>query len=325
MEIQWHFTNNQFETATRGSFKRANILNNDHMSRLTAQNADPEIAALVARTITVSQQYSQRYSGWISASGTYKGHTNLVDGMLLYLSNTKIKEWDIQIQAVHLEGTPQYMMILPNRRGPFQEGTKDDRLSAVEALAITLQDYPTLPATQADVVAFGNALRTARDNQQQKEQAVINASSLLEKARHELCTMMYGNLGVLMDKYRDTPSMIENFWQLDLIRRTGQGNDDDLPATAVVIRGKVADTVTGLPLAGVRVRVYEQGADPAGQSIEVFTDAQGDYVAEIPDLPYAVLATIEVMLTGYGMMTRSLSLSPGGDYPDQDFFLTPTP
>ncbi|MCF8257026.1 MAG: carboxypeptidase-like regulatory domain-containing protein [Flavobacteriales bacterium] len=325
-DIAWHYINNQFDQATRNSFKRCNILNNDHQSKLTSEQADPVIGGLVTRTAPLSSTYSGRYSTWISASATYKGHTKLVDNLLLELSSLKIKQWDIQIQGQHLEGTAEYMMILPKRRIPFQNGTKDGQLSEVEALAERLLAYPALSATQTDVDTFAIAMRTARDNQQQKEQLVSMASDMLEQARLALCTMMYGNLGVLMDKYRDTPNMIENFWQLDLIRNTGQGgNDDDLPNTGVSIKGKVTDKSTGLALVGAKVSVYDTANGPGSGTIDSFTDAQGEYIIEISDLPAPMQATIEASHAGHGTESRNLALSPGGSYASEHFSLSPMP
>lgn len=322
-DTSWHYLSNQFEQATRGSFKRCNILNNDHLSKLTSEQIDPVIGALVARTAPLSTAYSSSYSAWISANGTYKGHTMLFDNMLSELSSLKIKQWDIQIQAQYLEGTPVYVMLLPNRRGPFQEGTKDDRLSEVEALAQRLMAYPALAATQMDVNTFATDLRMARDNQQQKEQLVAMASDVLELARLALCTMMYGNLGVLMDKYRDTPDMIENFWQLDLIRRTGQGgNDDDLPETDVVIRGRVVSMNGNVGISNASVRAYGP-AGPGGGFTEVFTDMEGYYVLEAEDLPEPVTVTLEASAPNHLTQTRNLDIVPGQGYNGENFVLTP--
>lgn len=322
----WQFLSNQFETGTRNNFKRANVLNNDHLSKLTSEQADPDILALVTRTQPPSTAYSGAYSNWISARATYKGHTQLLDNLLNDLSSTKIKQWDIQIQAQFLEGTPEYTMILPNRRGPFQTGTKDERLSEVEALAQRLLGYAALAATQADVAAFGTALRTARDNQQQKEQLVSMASDVLENARLDLCIMMYGNLGVLMDKYRDTPAVIENFWQLDLIRRTGQGgNDDDLPTTTVRISGRVTSMAGGGAIANARIFLYDTANGPASGSIEVFTDGSGSYSVVIEDLPEAQTITMEVSAQFYMMQSRNLNIEPGQSYDGEDFQLSPMP
>ncbi len=321
-DTSWHYLSNQFETATRGSFKRTNILNNDHLSKLNSEAADPDMAALSARTAPLSAAFSAAYSNYIMINGTYKGHTQLVDNLLLELSSQKIKQWDIQVQVQHLEGTPTYMMILPNRRGPFQEGTKDDRLSAVEALAEALLAYPALAATQADVDSFATQLRTARDNQQQKEQLAAMASDQLEVARKALCTMMYGNLGVLMDKYRDTPDMIENFWQLDLIRRTGQGNDDDdLPQNGIRIAGTVRSQNGNMGIPNALVRAYNAMQGPGAGTMEVFSGADGSYLLAVDDLPEAIMLVIEVSAAGYPSQSRNLNVSPGQTYEGEDFYL----
>lgn len=325
-DTTWHYVNNQFESATRGSFKRTNILNNDHMSKLSSEGADPDIAALVARTLPLSTTFSSRYSSQISAEASYKGHTALVDNLLRELSSEKIKQWDIQIQGQYLEGTPTYMMILPNRRQPFQEFAKDQRLSEVEALAERLLDYPALSATQTDVDNFATLLRTARDNQQQKEQLNAMAFDQLEVARKALCTMMYGNLGVLMDKYRDTPDMIENFWQLDLIRRTGQGNDDDdLPQTGIRITGRVASQVGNMGIPNAMVRVYDAASGPGAGAMEVFTEADGTYTLATDDLPGTINAVIEASAAGYVPQSRNITLEPGQTYEGEDFQLTTMP
>lgn len=325
-DTTWHYLSNQFEQATRTSFKRCNILNNDHLSKLTSEGADPTIADLVTRTTPLSTAYSSAYSVWISASATYKGHTQLVDGLLSQLSSTKIKQWDIQIQGQHLEGTPEYTMILPDRRQPFQQGTKDDRLSEVEALATRLLDYPALAATQTDVDAFATLLRTARDNQQQREQLAAMASDQLEVARLALCTIMYGNLGVLMDKYRATPNMVENFWQLDLIRRTGQGsgNDDDLPDTSVSISGRVTDNF-GNPLSGVEVTLYGSSSGPGPDDPVTYTDANGDFIFSFDDIPGPNDIVILAKLSGYNNSSINLYVEPGNTYTAQDLTMNPNP
>lgn len=326
-DTTWHFLKNQFNTATATSYKKANILNNDHMGKLTAENTDADIAALEARTQPLSTDFSDKYSTWISAKATSKGYTQVFDNLLSELSSTKIKQWDIQIQGVHLEGTAEYTMILPNRRRPFQTGGKDERLSEVQALAQRLLSYPALAATQADVDAFATSMQTARNNQQQKEELVAMASDQLEQARVALTTMMYGNLGVLMDKYRTMPGMIENFWQLDLIRTTSSAADDDvsLPSTQVTISGRLTDSVTLQPIVGATVTMYAQATGPGGDQIEVFTDANGNYQVTIEDLPSPTTVGIEAKSSSYMPQTQTLNLEPGNNYININFSLSQTP
>jgi hypothetical protein len=217
---EWSYLQNQFNNSTQGSFALMLNLSNDHIAKLEAQQADADIAALLARTQPLHIDYVKIYTRWKSASAIRKGATLKVDQLLAELSSLKIKQWDIQIQGQFLDGTPEYMGLLPEKRGPFQKGAKDQRINAVEALSLRLGDYPALAATQADVDAFRAQLIDARDTQQQKEQLIDQGSDDLEAARVKLATMMYGNLGVLMDKYRDTPDYINNYWEVSLMQST---------------------------------------------------------------------------------------------------------
>lgn len=217
---EWSYLQNQFDNSTEGSFVLMLNLSNDHVAKLEAQQADTDIAALLARTQPLHLAYSKGYSTWKSATAIRKGATLKIDLLLAELSSLKIKQWDIQIQGKYLDGTPEYMTLLPEKRGPFQKGAKDERINAVDALSLRLGDYPALATTLADVDAFKTQLLDARDEQQQKEQLIEQGSDDLEKARVELATMMYGNLGVLMDKYRNTPDYINNYWEVSLMQNT---------------------------------------------------------------------------------------------------------
>lgn len=217
---EWSYLQNQFDNSTQGSFALMLELGNDHIAKLEAQQVDPDIAALLARTQPLQVDYGKVYTTWKSATAVRKGATLKIDLLLAELSSLKIKQWDIQIQGQYLDGTPEYMTLLPEKRGPFQKGSKDERINAVEALHLRLGNYSTLATTQADVNSFMTDLVDARDMQQQKEQLIAHGSDDLEKARVELATMMYGNLGVLMDKYRNTPDYINNFWEVSLMQNT---------------------------------------------------------------------------------------------------------
>ncbi|MDB4655976.1 hypothetical protein OAE48_03915, partial [Flavobacteriales bacterium] len=211
---------NQFNNSTKQSFSLMLNLGNDHIAKLEAQQADADVAALLARTQPLNIDYNKTYTRWKSAGAIRKGATLFIDQLLAELSSTKIKQWDIQIQGQYLDGTPEYMVLMPNKRSPFQSGAKDQRINAVAALALRLADYPTLAATQLDVDTYSTQLVNARDSQQQKEQLIEQASDDLEVARINLATMMYGNLGVLMDKYRNTPDYINNYWEVSLMQNT---------------------------------------------------------------------------------------------------------
>jgi len=228
-EQNWTYTYNTFEVATRNSAKKMSILGPDHKSKLEAESSDPDIAALNTATQAPINAYATAYAHWIAINGAYKGETNRFTSLLADLRSQTIKQWDAQIQVVHLEGTSDYVAILPHGRKPFQSGAYDVRLAEVAALAERLLSYAPLAALQTAVAAYYSTLLDARDVQQQKEGLVKQASEALNTSRIALAQQMYKNLGALMAKYYLNPLEIERFYDLALIRSHNNPGDIDLP------------------------------------------------------------------------------------------------
>jgi len=101
------------------------------------------------------------------------------------------------------------------------------------------------------------------------------------------------------------------------------GNNDDLPETGVTIRGRVVSTAGNVGIGNALVRLYGPSG-PAGGSIEVFTEPDGQYRLFIEDLPAATSATLEASAPNHNMQSRNLNIAPGQEYNGEDFMLTPT-
>jgi len=222
----WHFAENQFDNCTKQSKKRMNRISSDHDSKLQAESSDPDILVLFNRFNPLRTAYSNSYTASISANAIYKGKTAFFESLEKELSETKIEDWDIQIQVVYKKGTPTYIELLPRGREPFQKGTRDQKIEEVLALGNRLTPHPALAATKMDVDAFGISMKDARNVQQQNEVLVAQTSDLLELQRIISANMMYGDLGILMDKFRDNPTQIERFFDLEAIRQTGAEEEE---------------------------------------------------------------------------------------------------
>ncbi len=232
MEI-WQFARNTFQSVTAGSYKLMNIIFSDHVARLGAITGDADFTAMVARTTPVKAAWDAAYTAWISSKGIYKGRTELWVARVADLSSLRIKQWDIAIQGEFLEGTGEYTMLLPNGRGPFQKGSYDHLLAQVKALETRLLEVtPTVPALTnlaATVGTYHSEMKTLRDTQQTAEQSVDNNAALLEIERLAAATMMYKNLGRLMEKYADTPVRVEDFYDMNYIRNGAVAPPEDVP------------------------------------------------------------------------------------------------
>ena len=191
-----------------------NILMSDHAARIaqavTATTPpDSDFTTIQGRTTPVKSAWDAAYNAWIAARGTYKGKTQALEAKLADLSALRIKQWDIVIQGVFLEGTPEYTQLLPNGRGPFQQGAYDLRIAEVKALQTRLSPFgganPSLAALATTVGTFHTEMKALRDAQQGQESTVDVASTALEAQRVAGANLMYQNLGRLMEKFFALP------------------------------------------------------------------------------------------------------------------------
>ena len=229
----WQYAHNTFLTITASSYKLTNIIFADHSARLGAVTGDADFTTMVTRTTPVKTAWDAAYVAWLSSRGIYKGRTQLWRTKLKDLSSLRIKQWDVAIQGVFLEGTGEYTMLLPKGRAPFQKGAYDLCLAEVKALqnrllAVT-PAVPALTTLAATVGTYHTEMKTVRDSQQGVEQQVDGLASLLEIQRLAACAMMYKNLGRIMEKYSDMPVRVEDYYDMNYIRDRATAPPEDVP------------------------------------------------------------------------------------------------
>ena len=181
----WKYAENSFLAVTTGSFKLMNILFADHNARIAqavaSTTTDADFNTINMRNGPVKTAWDTAYTGWLAARSLYKGKTQALETKLADLSGLRIKQWDIAIQGVFLEGTSEYTQLLPNGRGPFQQGAYDLRIAEVKALQTRLAPFtaanPTLATLSTTVGTYHTETKTLREQQQQQEGAVDSAST----------------------------------------------------------------------------------------------------------------------------------------------------
>lgn len=248
----WHYLDNQFSNATENNFKKADILVADHYAKLDAEKSDATILTLLNRYNLVKTIWDTRYTNWISAEAVYRGETDRFEAMLADLSGNKFSLWEAKVIPVFAKKAPDFVVIFPNGSEPFMKGTYERRIAEVEALAQRLGNYPALAALQTEVQDFADALNNSRNTQQSKEDLLSQASDLLEEQRIIICNMLYANLGILMDKFNGDTDNIARFFDLTVLRETGEeqfsGNGNVAGDTTVNIVEKTFEPATQLKL-----------------------------------------------------------------------------
>lgn len=183
--------------------------------------------------------------------GTYKGKTNLFETLIDGV-DIKLRQWEGAIRAVFIEDSPTEIEIFPNKRGPFQTGTYEQRLGAIRILRDKLLEYtaanPTLVPVQADVAAFYTLCDTARATQQGKEGNLNDARSQREAQRvvtmNAYMGIVYG--GLLQQLYTDL-TRVGDFIDFSILYDLVS---EDLLADIDIANG---NTVFNVPLDGVTV------------------------------------------------------------------------
>lgn len=288
MAFTWHYLNNTFLIITVGSNKLMMILSPDHRARLQAQNADPEIAAMLAIFAPIDDALSAAYSAWFNAGAFYKGATLAFENLLKELSKTKLDSWFPQVQVVFPEGSPEYLTIFPKGRTLFTNGSYDLRINAVKSLGAALAAYPALAATKTEVDSFFTSLNTARTKQQEKEEGVRVKSELLETARVNTAVAMYQTLGKLMAKYAATPEAIAKFFDLSLI----QSPPKDKNTFSVIVAAKdTANIVSGGFDDTTQFTLYTGNTRGKFFTTNAATSVEGDGITLEPNTSMTVIAT----------------------------------
>lgn len=220
------FIENQFLTATKGSSKAMLTIIADHSARMqSGATHDPDFIPWAARTAPVAEEMSAAYANHQGARGTYQGATHALRLALIELRKKKVPKWDVHIQLLYMEGTPDYARLFGMGRMGFQSGGIDMIITRVKSLGSNLASEPALAAIKAEVDAYYAHLKSLREQQQSKEGALAASRDRMEKARVAAAWMCFRNMGQLMDKYWDRLQYVDNYYEFHLIKQKRKKKD----------------------------------------------------------------------------------------------------
>ena len=228
MESKWIFLQNVFINATRTSYRKMKQIGDYTLAALNAYTppktpTPPFNFADIATLLTpLVADYDDAYAVWLSQQGMQKGQTQSLTNLLKQLGAQQIEDWDLAIQNVYRQKTPQYMALLPRHRQPFQNGSQQDRITAVGALSLAIGDDAKLQTLKTDVDAAHDALVAALNSQKGSKSIKGGSSSDVKAKRIALATGLYGALGALMYYFMQTPDVIGNFFLLEALRNKEQ-------------------------------------------------------------------------------------------------------
>ena len=227
-EQMWRFLINTFEVQTEGSNVKMLSLATDTHAKLNNETSDPDILLIFNDFDPFYDAYRQICINYDLVAGDYEGETLAFETILDSIP-TEIRKWEAGVRFVYVEDSPEERAIFPDKRTPFLQGTYEDRISAVGTLVEKLSSDPALAAVHVMVQTFYNTALSARLAQQGEEGNLGQLSDLRENQRLITADEMYGVLGRLMHKFRNDRDQVERFFDLSLLRETGDGGEEPPP------------------------------------------------------------------------------------------------
>ncbi len=217
MEKVWSLIQNVFETCTRHNYLKMSIIASFTDEVLFGKISDPFFSDLYDEYHPDAEAYEGAYDAWESQLGSQKSGTTALRNKLSDLSHPFIGQVDVAIQMVYPKGSPRYIELLPNGRGPFQTGRISQRIHALHALRIAIGTDAALIPVRDMVQTFideTNALKTdhSGDLQDTKDDShTVETKRLLMADRMQ---WLYGNLTVKY--YNDMPKVGTFFDQINI-------------------------------------------------------------------------------------------------------------
>ncbi len=218
MKKSWIFIINPFLTATNGSYPNAYQISVFHLTALNAAKTDPFFAALLATYQPIHDAFVAAYNQWTLQAGLQLGQTETIKQLFKDL-NVNIKTWDVAIQNVYPDSTPTYKGLLPHKRVPFQSGTQNERLTAIQNLIDAIGSDANLSKLKTTIITFQTTIMAAMGSQKTALQKTGLDSDDVEANRIAMCIAQYANLGAMIQQFATTPEVIEPYFDLKNIRQ----------------------------------------------------------------------------------------------------------
>jgi hypothetical protein len=300
----YRFLINSFLVVTRFNYKKALSLGMDHLAKLTANQADAVVAAILATFTPVMKAFLAAQQNLDAALGDYHGDTQSVEELFEFLNTDRLPYWEGQVYYYFPKGTVQANQLLHGGRQPFQTGTYEQRILAIKTFGDKCALIPSLVPLSVNVLAFHTQIASARALQQSAGEGQVAAlRDLRETARVMLCTEMYGDMALLIHHHRTNPTEVERYFDFSLLRtkkKTKQNTE---------LKFSMANALTGeLITNGTAVLTLATGAVITKQ-----TNADGEVRFLLEGLLEPTQVSIVFSAPGYTNRTEDGPIDPGED------------
>ncbi len=203
---------NRFEVATRNSYTNATHIFKQHVDSLFVDSTTSPIAlTCYNRAKPKYDLYQASYSTRSSQSNTQGGKVQTMKvtlkGMPLH-----VDDWEAKIKVVYPVNTEKYKILFSQGKAPFNSGTQQKRVDAVETLLVNIGTDVSLTAVKIIIQTFYDAMLVSYNLKDISKATTKTESKATEVTRINMCNVMEGNYGLLLDAYQEEPTLASKYF-----------------------------------------------------------------------------------------------------------------
>ena len=217
---------NRFEAATRNSYTNATYVFKQHVDSLYADRLTSPIAqTCYDRAKPKYDLYQASHTTHSSQSGTQGGKVQTMKvtlkGMPLH-----VDDWELKIRTVYAINTERYKILFPKGKASFNIGSQQKRVDAVETLLLSIGADASLAAVKIIIQTFYDAMLVSYNVKDVSKKSTKTDSKAIETARINMCNVMEGNYGLLLDANQDEPTLASKYFDEAYMSNTLQMSFD---------------------------------------------------------------------------------------------------
>lgn len=317
-----HF-NNLFDNATRGSFKKLDILATDHNDKLRSNTANPSIVSVYTTVFKPAYDaFKLAYTGLLTAESRYSGRTRNTEALWEELRKNA-DEWSFAIEATpggaFRRGKINYQTIFPNGYAPLQTGSYEQRMRALKSMIDVATPYSDLTTVITDMETFYTTLFNARTEQQGYEFTLAQVRNNVETTRENLVIAMQRVASFLIYTFSPDIDVVEAYYDISMLRTISKAdatntvntptNADILPSARRTVLTADYNTTTVFEISNTGVTalsVWISNNENSSEPINVFIISAGDSISMDSDtlsdgsndLKYLIVANNDLVNKG---------------------------
>ena len=217
---------NRFEVATRNSYTNATHIFKQHVDSLFVDSETSDIAlSCYNRAKPKYDLYQASHNIHSSQTGTQGGKVQTMKvtlkGMPLH-----VDDWESKIKSVYKIDSERYKILFSQGKAPFNNGTQQKRVDAVETLLLNIGSDASLAAVKTIIQTFYDAMLVSYNLKDISKASTKTESKATEVTRINMCNVMEGNYGLLLDAYQEEPTLASKYFDEAYMSNTLQMSFD---------------------------------------------------------------------------------------------------